>query len=131
MNGYPCGTSSPAGECIAPDNKPYFMPGNNATRGQLSKIVSNAAGYTEPATGQYYADVDASNPFYNEIMRLTTRQVMSGYTCGGTNPQTGQAEPCDSQNRPYFRWNNPATRGQAAKIVANTFFPECQTQRGR
>ncbi|HYO51012.1 MAG TPA: S-layer homology domain-containing protein [Chloroflexia bacterium] len=101
-------------------NDDTFRPGNNATRGQLSKIVSNAAGYVEPATGQFYADVDGSNPFYNEIMRLTVRGVMSGYPCGG------EGEPCDSQNRPYFRWGNNVTRGQAAKIVANTFYPGCQ-----
>jgi hypothetical protein len=29
-------------------------------------------------------------------------------------------------NRPYFRPNNPVTRGQAAKIVSSTFFPGCQ-----
>jgi hypothetical protein len=30
-------------------------------------------------------------------------------------------------NRPYFRPNADVTRGQAAKIVANTFFPGCET----
>jgi len=29
------------------------------------------------------------------------------------------------QNRPYFRPNNNATRGQTSKIVSNTFFPDC------
>jgi hypothetical protein len=46
---------------------------------------------------------------------------MSGYPCGGPG------EPCDPQQRPYFRWGNPVTRGQASKIVANTFYPNCQT----
>ena len=27
-------------------------------------------------------------------------------------------EPCDSEGRPYFRPNNPATRGQISKIVS-------------
>jgi hypothetical protein len=36
-------------------------------------------------------------------------------------------EPCDTEQRPYFRWGNPVTRGQASKIVANTFYPGCQT----
>jgi hypothetical protein len=120
MGGYPCGqrTTEP---CIQPDNRPYFRPTEDATRGQLSKIVSNAAGYNDPVSGVFYADVDESNPFYVEIMRLTGRGVMSGYPCGGPG------EPCDPQNRPYFRWGNPVTRGQASKIVANTFFPECST----
>jgi hypothetical protein len=89
--------------------------------------VSNAAGFSEPHTGIFYTDVEESNPFYTEIMRLTTRGVMSGYPCGGVNPQTGQPEPCDSENRPYFRWGNNVTRGQASKITANTFFPNCET----
>jgi carboxypeptidase T len=120
MGGYPCGqrTTEP---CNPPENRPYFRPVENATRGQLSKIVSNAAGFTEPVTGQFYTDVEESNPFYVEIMRLTQRGVMSGYPCGGPG------EPCDPQNRPYFRWANPVTRGQASKIVANAFYPNCQT----
>ena len=33
----------------------------------------------------------------------------------------------DAENRYYFRPANNVTRGQSAKIVANTFFPGCQT----
>jgi plastocyanin len=125
MGGYPCGLRDTE-PCVPPANRPYFRPNESATRGQLSKIVSNAAGFSEPHTGIFYTDVDENNPFYLEIMRLTTRGVMSGYPCGGINPQTGQPEPCDGQNRPYFRWGNFVTRGQASKIVANTFFPGCE-----
>jgi carboxypeptidase T len=120
MGGYPCGERG-SEPCIQPDNRPYFRPTEDATRGQLSKIVSNAAGISDPVSGVFYADVDESNPFYVEIMRLTNRGVMSGYPCGGAG------EPCDGQNRPYFRWGNPVTRGQASKIVANTFYPNCAT----
>ncbi|MEO5953754.1 MAG: S-layer homology domain-containing protein, partial [Chloroflexia bacterium] len=38
ISGYPCG--GPAEPC-GPTNLPYFRPGNNATRGQTAKIVSN------------------------------------------------------------------------------------------
>jgi hypothetical protein len=38
MAGYPCGG---AGEPCGPNLLPYFRPGNTATRGQLTKIVSN------------------------------------------------------------------------------------------
>ncbi|MDQ3930488.1 MAG: S-layer homology domain-containing protein, partial [Chloroflexota bacterium] len=121
MGGYPCGgEDEPCGD----DNRPYFRPSANATRGQLSKIVSNTAGYNEQPTGQTYADVPPStdpSSFYPYIQRLTSRGVMSGYPCGGPGEQ------CDDQNRPYFRPNNLVTRGQAAKIVANTFYPNCQT----
>ncbi|MDQ3928358.1 MAG: S-layer homology domain-containing protein, partial [Chloroflexota bacterium] len=120
MSGYPC-PERPAGGC-SPDDPAIFLPNANATRGQLAKIVSNAAGYNEAVSGQYYADVPPAgqgSQFYEWIMRLTNRGVMSGYACGGPG------ESCDAQNRPYFRWSAAVTRGQTAKIVANTFFPNC------
>ena len=60
--------------------------------------------------------------FYDFIERLASRGVMSGYPCGGVG------EPCiPPDNRPYFRPNANATRGQTSKIVSNTFFPACVT----
>jgi hypothetical protein len=118
MSGYGCGGE---GEPCGPGNRPYFRPGSPATRGQLTKMVANAAKIDDPVSGQFFADVTTANPFYIEIMRLAGRGVMGGYPCGGPG------EPCDDQNRPYFRWGNSVTRGQASKIVANTFFPNCQT----
>jgi hypothetical protein len=118
MSGYACG--GPGEPCVPPQNRPYFRPGNNATRGQLSKIVSNAANITDPVSGQFYADVPTAHTFYVEIMRLTGRGVMSGYACGGVG------EPCDGEQRPYFRPANNVTRGQVSKIVANAFFPGCE-----
>ena len=38
MAGYPCGST---GEPCGNGNLPYFRPGNDATRGQTSKIVAN------------------------------------------------------------------------------------------
>ena len=35
-------------------------------------------------------------------------------------------EPRDPNNLPYFRPGANATKGQASKIVSNTFVPECQ-----
>jgi photosystem II stability/assembly factor-like uncharacterized protein len=119
MGGYPCGTI-PEEPCGA-ENRPYFRPFANATRGQLAKIVSNTAGVGGTPTGLYFTDVPEDHPFYTWIMRLTNLGVMGGYPCGG------EGEPCDDQNRPYFRPYNNVTRGQASKIVANTFFPGCQT----
>lgn len=118
MSGYDCGRPS---EPCDGENRPYFRPGADATRGQLSKIVSNAAGFNDTFTEQFYTDVPVDNTFYQEIMRLTSRNVISGYPCGGP------AEPCDSESRPYFRWSSQVTRGQTSKIVANTFFPDCVT----
>jgi hypothetical protein len=118
IGGYPCGGE---GEPCGTDNKPYFRPNANTTRGQISKIVSNAAGYSDPPGTQIFEDVPVTNGFYQWIQRLASRGIMGGYACGG------EGEPCVApDNLPYFRPNNSATRGQVAKIVTNTFFPDCQ-----
>ena len=125
MSGYPCGQQ--VGEECDGQNRAFFRPSANATRAQLAKIVSNAAGFTNEVQGQTFADVpppsEENDPssFYLFVERLAQRDVMGGYACGGTG------EECDNQDRPYFRPSNPVTRGQAAKIVANTFHPNCQT----
>jgi hypothetical protein len=120
IGGYPCG--GPLEPCDD-QNRPYFRWGANATRGQISKIVSEAKGFSDvvPPAQQTFTDVSNTNPFWVWIERLAERGIMSGYPCGGS------LEPCDDQNHPYFRWYNNATRGQTAKIVANTFFPGCVT----
>ena len=124
MSGYACG-QVPQEECAPPLNRPYFRPSNNATRGQLAKIVAIAAAIDDDVSEQTYEDVPEDSPFYLFIERLSGRSVINGYSCG--NPD----EPCDAENRPYFRPNADVTRGQAAKIVANTFFPNCQTPAAR
>jgi hypothetical protein len=122
MSGYACGFD-PNEPCDDQD-RPYFRPNAGATRGQLTKIVSNAAGITAtlPPTQYTFTDVPPNSTFwlYVERLLLNSPGVMGGYACGGTG------EPCDADNRPYFRPNNPLTRGQTSKIVANTFFPDCQ-----
>ncbi len=35
-------------------------------------------------------------------------------------PLTGQAETCDAQHNPYFRYNNPSTRRQISELVSNS-----------
>jgi hypothetical protein len=87
-----------------------FRPGNNATRGQISKIVSNAAGYIEPVSGQSFSDVPPGSTFYDFIERLAARGIIGGYTDG------------------TFRPGNNATRGQVSKIVANTFPADCNLE---
>jgi hypothetical protein len=119
MSGYACGG---VGEpCVAPGNRPYFRPAGNATRGQIAKIVSNAASFEGEPTGQTFEDMAPGNTFYLEVERLASREIVGGYPCGGPG------EPCGSENLPYFRPASTVTRGQTAKIVANTFFPDCQT----
>ncbi|HET6261622.1 MAG TPA: S-layer homology domain-containing protein, partial [Chloroflexia bacterium] len=125
MSGYRCGTN--ADEECDEEARAYFRPAANATRAQLAKIVSNAAGLVDEVEGQTFADVpppaqegDPSS-FYLFVERLAQRGVIGGYPCGGPG------EKCDGENRPFFRPGDSVTRGQAAKIVANTFFPNCQT----
>lgn len=116
MTGYPCGSE---GEPCGYNNLPYFRTYNDTTRGQISKVVSIAAGYSEPHTEQVFTDVPTTHQFYQWIARLYARGQIGGYSCGG------EGEPCDSENRPYFRPDNNATRGQVTKIVAKGFFPNC------
>jgi hypothetical protein len=110
VSGYPCGGP---GEPCDSQNRPYFRPFANVTRGQLSKIDVIAAGWplvSTPAPGTF-EDVPPTNVFYPYIETAYCHGIISGYPCGGAG------EPCDPSNRPYFRWYNDATRGQIAKIV--------------
>lgn len=121
MGGYECG--GPGEPCIAPDNKPYFRPQANATRGQIAKIVSNSAGFSDEiqAGTQSFEDVTEGSTFYVYVERLLLNRpgAMNGYPCGGPG------EPCGTGNKPYFRPSANATRGQTAKIVSSIFFPDC------
>ncbi|HYP19551.1 MAG TPA: S-layer homology domain-containing protein, partial [Chloroflexia bacterium] len=89
-----------------------FRPNNNVTRGQLSKIVANSASFNEPVSGQTFEDVDPDSTFYEYIERMASRGIIGGYPCGG------MGEPCGTGDRPYFRPNANATRGQISKIVS-------------
>jgi streptogramin lyase len=121
--GYPCGGPS---EPCEPGNLPYFRPGANATRGQITKIDANAAGYNDPPVGRQFQDVPQGSTFYTYTYQLATRSIMSGYPCG-----VAPGGPCVAPgNLPYFLPNNNATRGQISKIVANTYFPDCTTAAG-
>ncbi len=120
VGGYPCG--GPFEPFVAPTHRTYFRPNNNLTRGQLAKIVSEAAQYTETPTYQLFEDVLPTDTFYLWVERVGSRGIVAGYPCGGLG------EPCaPPRNLPYYRPANNVTRGQTAKIVTNTFFPNCQT----
>ena len=91
-----------------------FHPNHNMTRGEIAKMVSNGAGFTDDVAGRWtYADVPNTNPFWLWIERLALHEVVNGYQCGGPG------EPCDDQQRPYFRWTGDTTRAQLAKIASN------------
>ncbi|HKP54076.1 MAG TPA: S-layer homology domain-containing protein [Chloroflexia bacterium] len=113
ISGYACGgPGEPCGE----GNKPYFRPGSSVTRGQVAKMISSAAGISDPIAQdqQTFEDVIPDSPFWLWIERLAGREYIGGYTCGGAG------EPCVAPlNRPYFRPGNNLTRGQLAKIDSN------------
>lgn len=125
MGGYPCSAAAGSPEpCVGPLNRPYFRPNVTATRGQLSKIVSEAAQLTGTPSGQNFEDVPINSTFYVYIERLVAMGAIGGYPC---STAVGSPEPCVSPaNRPYFRPGANVTRGQASKIVSTTFFPGCE-----
>jgi hypothetical protein len=101
VSGYPDGT---------------FRPSNSVSRGQIAKIVSNAAGLAEGHYTQTFEDIPTSHTFYLYIDRLASRGIIGGYACGGPG------ELCvPPGNKPYFRSNSNASRGQLAKIVCRAF----------
>jgi len=107
-----------------------FRPNNAVSRQQLSKILVLAAGWSQvnpTPTTPTFTDVPSDNLFYPFIETLYSHGVVSGYTCGGVNPQTGMAEPCDTANRPYFRPANYSTRGQVSKMTQLTFMLQTPT----
>jgi len=77
-----------------------FRPYANTTRGQLSKIVVLAEGWTiyTPPTPTF-TDVPATDTFYQYIETAYNRGIISGYADGS------------------FRPGNNVTRGQLCKIV--------------
>lgn len=109
IGGYPCGNPEPCDE----QQRPYFRPGKEVTRGQLAKIVVLAEGWetVEPGSATF-ADVPTDAPFYPYVETAYSRGILGGYRCGSP-------EPCDAADRPYFRPGSPATRGQVAKLVYN------------
>ncbi|HUS16019.1 MAG TPA: S-layer homology domain-containing protein [Chloroflexia bacterium] len=109
ISGYSCGG---VGEPCDGANRPYFRPYSSVTRGQLSKITVISAGWVplDPPTGTF-ADVAPGSPFYTYVEAAACHAIISGYNCGGPG------EPCDPDNRPYFRQGNNAVRSQIAKLV--------------
>lgn len=116
INGYDCGGP---GEPCTPQGYRYFRPNAPASRGQIAKIVTQAAGWNDPAGAQSFQDVAPATTFYDYIQRLYAHNAVTGYPCGGPG------EPCGGGNLPYFRPTNNVTRGQLTKIDVLAFFPSC------
>jgi len=91
----------------------------------LAYSLARLPSRTWPAN-QMFEDVPSGSTFYIWIQRLAGAGYINGYTCGV--PPAGTCVP--PGNLPYFLPYNNATRGQTAKIVSNTFFPNCQPRPG-
>jgi len=95
-----------------------FRPFNNVTRGQIVKIIVGAALKADPSNwvledppDPTFSDAQPDSTFYRYIETAYSHGLVGGYPCGGPG------EPCDDQQRPYFRVNNLATRAQISKII--------------
>ena len=76
--------------------------------------VCPTATATPTACTLSFEDVPVGSTFYPFIQCLACRGIINGYPCGGPG------EPCNGNNDPYFRPGNNVTRGQFAKIAANS-----------
>jgi hypothetical protein len=55
--------------------------------------------------------VPSGNSFYEFVNRIYMQDLVTGYPCGGPG------EPCDAENRPYYRPGGLVTRQQMSKFV--------------
>ncbi|HUS14156.1 MAG TPA: S-layer homology domain-containing protein [Chloroflexia bacterium] len=117
ISGYSCGV--PPGGACGPLNRPYFLAYTRITRGQMAKVLSNAADFADaiPSTRQTFTDVPYGSPFWLYIERDSVHGVVSGYT---TSPPCTTGPPC------YLPGRN-TTRIQTVLLVRNAFFPNCET----
>jgi hypothetical protein len=101
-SGYSCGVG-----CLE------FRPDASTTRGQIVKMVVLAAGFPLilPPGAPHFADVGPTDPFYLYAEVAVAHGLVQGYGCGGPG------EPCDPQQRPYYRPANYVTRAQLAKVI--------------
>lgn len=83
---------------------PCFLPGSNATRGQISKIVALGANLPINTNGgPHFSDVAPGSTFYNYIETLYNAGIINGYNDG------------------TFRPNSNVTRGQLSKMATLAF----------
>jgi hypothetical protein len=112
VSGYACG--GPGEPCDA-QSRPYFRPANNVTRAQTAKMVVVARGWsTITPSSPSFEDVAAGSPLYSFVETAVAHAIISGYVC------SGPGEPCDAQNRPYYRPGNSVTRAQLSKMLARS-----------
>ena len=86
----------------------------NLTLPDCPATATPVATETPTACTISFEDVPVGSTFYPFIQCLACRGIINGYPCGGPG------EPCNGNNDPYFRPGNNVSRGQFAKIAANS-----------
>ena len=77
-----------------------FKPGNNVTRGQLSKIVVGAMSWQLDCPAQpHFSDVPTTNTFYCYIETAYEHGIISGYSDGTFQPGNMRHAGADLQDR--------------------------------
>jgi hypothetical protein len=84
--------------------------GGTGTSAQAGAAKVASPNVTCPA-GQCFTDVPPGNGFFDYVNNLYMDGIIGGYPCGGTG------EPCDADNRPYYRPANLVSRQQMTKFV--------------
>ena len=84
--------------------------GGTGTSAQAGAAKAASPNVTCPA-GQCFTDVPSGNSFYDNVNALYMDGIIGGYPCGGPG------EPCDADNRPYYRPANLVSRQQMSKFV--------------
>ncbi len=81
-------------------NDGTFRPNNEVSRGQMSKMIVIAMGWTVNAPTQHFSDVPRDYVFYGYVETLVAHSAVSGYNDG------------------TFRPGNNLTRGQLSKVLS-------------
>ncbi len=68
ISGYTCG-APPAGLCVPPDNRPYYVTGGNVSRQQMAKFVDNGRRNIADAVG---TSLGITSTAYSAIQGTTT-----------------------------------------------------------
>jgi hypothetical protein len=96
----------------SPYATPCFLPYNSVTRGQMSKMTSNSAGYTDSvANRQSYYDVPSNDAFYTYVERLVMNNSNPPYPFDLDQPA------CSSTTLPCFYPSLNAPRVDAVTAV--------------
>jgi len=79
VSGYPCG--GPGEPCVPPDNRPYYRPSNNVTRGQMSKFLDLGRRNIADAIGDRLVITNSAQ--VGIVISSTTTDSLDAYNASG------------------------------------------------